>query len=152
MKEKEMMTGVPINILTMMGHAMFHAQKIELKLKRVIFIRHEMGYSKTFDKDRSKIKRLALEGIIQEVKKYGVFTDKGIELLEYLKDNRNYVSHECFDGLGVDELEDKNKEMEIFEELRDMSQKFFKAYDDVWHIWKKHENDYEFFKMTKEGQ
>ena len=134
----------------MAGRVIFFAQKIEQLLKRVILIKHEMGKSKTFEKNKREIDKLTLGSIIKEIKSYdGCFTDNGIKVLGSLKEKRNYVSHECFRRLGFLEAKDEALEQEVFERLKDISQELQNAEAEVFDVWKSHENEYGVSKFLK---
>ena len=144
-------TGIPENIIYLTGRVIFYVQRIEQKLKRVIHIVHEMGHSESFK--IKKIKRLTLGEIVKEVEGYKVFTENGMQVLRDLNGNRNYVSHEMFDGMGFCDERNKEKEKEIFESVREIAQKLMEFYHrTIMNVWQHYENEFYSFQYSKEEE
>ena len=140
MQNHDELTGVNNNTLHLAGQVIFLAQKIEQRLKRIIFIRTKLWRSNTFaDRD---INKLTFNDLLKEVETYNLFTGKGMEILRTLQRKRNYVSHQIFLGVGFDEQHNPKLEHKIHDEMINMRSEFAEAYKYVYDAWVSYENSF----------
>jgi len=140
-------TGFQSRTLIMYGKAIILAQKLEKILSEIVYFDTKLKL-RDFSEE-VKVPYLSFGRIINEAKKEKIFKKKEtIKQLEYLRDKRNWVTHECFNNLNLYEEKCSYIEKVVFERLRDIVDEFQKAENHFWHINKGLKNELD-FQMAK---